>query len=113
MTATYEAAKDAGSAHMVMTMKGKAATSAEGDVSYEGDGLLARCLQHEADHIQGTVFGDRLSDRARKKLRKEMEAAAADYPEEWPVGEEVEAPDRDRLADGVTGPEVGDEDVVR
>ena len=83
------------------------------DVSYEGDGLLARCLQHEADHIEGTVFGDRLSDRARKKLRKEMEAAAEDYPAEWPVGEEVEAPDRDRMAGGVTDPEAGGEDVVR
>ena len=56
-------------------------------VSYEGDGLLARCLQHETDHIQGTVFGDRLSDRARRKLRKQMEAAAEDYPFEWPVGD--------------------------
>src|SRR5215210_7377995 len=25
-------------------------------VSFEGDGLLARCLQHETDHIFGTVF---------------------------------------------------------
>src|SRR3954466_7595302 len=32
-------------------------------VSYAGTGLLARCLQHEADHTHGTVFGDRLSDR--------------------------------------------------
>jgi peptide deformylase len=57
------------------------------DVSYEGDGLLARCLQHETDHTHGTVFGDRLNDRARKKLRKQMEAASADYGEDWPVGE--------------------------
>jgi peptide deformylase len=55
-------------------------------VSYEGDGLLARCLQHETDHTHGTVFGDRLNNRARKKLRKEMEGAAKDYPAEWPVG---------------------------
>jgi peptide deformylase len=59
------------------------------EVSYEGDGLLARCLQHETDHIDGTVFGDRISDRARKKLRKAMEAAAGDYPLDWPVGEDV------------------------
>jgi peptide deformylase len=58
------------------------------DVSFEGDGLLARCLQHETDHTYGTVFGDRLSDRARKKLRKQMEAASEDYGEDWPVGEE-------------------------
>ncbi len=56
------------------------------DVVYEGDGLLARCLQHETDHIGGTVFGDRLNNRARKRLRKQMVAAAEDYPEEWPRG---------------------------
>ncbi len=58
-------------------------------VTYEGDGLLARCLQHESDHIRGTVFGDRLNDRARKKLRKQMEAVAEDYPPAWPVGIEL------------------------
>ncbi|MBO9520991.1 MAG: peptide deformylase [Nocardioidaceae bacterium] len=54
-------------------------------VSYEGDGLLARCLQHETDHTTGMVFGDRLSDRLRKKLRKQMEANADDYPPSWPA----------------------------
>ena len=50
------------------------------DVTYEGGGLFARCLQHETDHTVGTVFGDRLNNRARKKLRKQMEDAAEDYP---------------------------------
>jgi peptide deformylase len=54
-------------------------------VSFEGTGLLARCLQHETDHTNGTVFGDRLSTRLLKKLRKQMEAEAADYPEGWPA----------------------------
>jgi peptide deformylase len=54
-------------------------------VEYSGTGLLARCLQHETDHLHGTVFGDRLSDRMRKKLRKQMEASAEDYPEGWPA----------------------------
>ena len=54
-------------------------------VEFSGTGLLARCLQHETDHLHGTVFGDRLSDRMRKKLRKQMEAAAEDYPEGWPA----------------------------
>jgi peptide deformylase len=56
------------------------------DVAYEGDGVLARCLQHETDHTNGTVFGDRIGDRARKKLRKQMESVAEDYPADWPVG---------------------------
>jgi peptide deformylase len=54
-------------------------------VSYEGDGLLARCLQHETDHLMGTVFGDRLSTRNRKRLQKQHDRAAADYPPAWPV----------------------------
>jgi len=62
------------------------------DVSYEGGGLFARCLQHETDHTVGTVFGDRLSNRARKKLRKQMEDAAEDYPGQWPVEVGAESP---------------------
>jgi peptide deformylase len=54
-------------------------------VEYEGNGLQARCLQHETDHCQGTVFGDRLNRRAYKKLQKQMDAAAADYPLTWPT----------------------------
>ncbi len=54
-------------------------------VFYEGDGLLARCLQHETDHTRGTVFGDRLSTRARRKLYKQAESLAADYPPDWPT----------------------------
>lgn len=54
-------------------------------VTYTGDGLLARCLQHETDHTHGTVFGDRIPTRSRKKLRKQMEAEAEDYPLGWPA----------------------------
>jgi len=55
-------------------------------VTYAGDGLLARCLQHETDHLFGTVFGDRLGKRARKKLYREAEAVADDFPPDWPAG---------------------------
>jgi peptide deformylase len=55
------------------------------DVSYEGTGLLARCLQHETDHTHGTVFGDRINNRSMKRLRKQMESRADDYPLEWPA----------------------------
>jgi peptide deformylase len=56
-------------------------------VEFSGDGLLARCLQHETDHTNGTVFGDRLPTKARKRLQKAMEKAADDYPEGWPAGD--------------------------
>lgn len=61
-------------------------------VSYEGTGLLARCLQHETDHTQGTVFGDRLGKRARKKLYKQAEEHAEDFPAGWPADGSVEVP---------------------
>jgi peptide deformylase len=54
-------------------------------VSFEGDGLLARCLQHETDHTLGIVFGDRLSTRARKRLQKQADSQADDFPASWPA----------------------------
>ena len=32
----------------------------------EGSGLMARCLQHEVDHLDGKLFLDRLTGEARK-----------------------------------------------
>ncbi|GAA4126067.1 peptide deformylase [Nocardioides fonticola] len=54
-------------------------------VEFSGDGLLARCLQHETDHTLGTVFGDRLPAKKRKKLQKEHDRLAEDYPADWPA----------------------------
>lgn len=54
-------------------------------VRFEGDGLLARCLQHETDHTLGTVFGDRLPTKQRKRLTKEHDKAAGDFPPTWPA----------------------------
>lgn len=46
----------------------------------EADGLLAVCVQHEIDHLDGKLFVDYLSNlkrqRIRKKLEKEQRAAA-------------------------------------
>jgi len=53
-------------------------------VTFAGDGLLARCLQHETDHTLGTVFGDRLPTKARKRLQRAHDRAADDYPADWP-----------------------------
>jgi peptide deformylase len=54
-------------------------------VSHAGTGLLARCLQHEADHCHGIVFGDRLGRRTRKRLFKEAVAVEEEFPASWPV----------------------------
>jgi peptide deformylase len=47
-------------------------------VEVSGDGLLARCLQHEYDHLQGMLFIDRLSAWKRKKVLKGREADQAE-----------------------------------
>jgi peptide deformylase len=39
----------------------------------EGDDYFARCLQHETDHLAGTVYLDRLSKRNRKDALRQME----------------------------------------
>ena len=42
------------------------------DVEFEADGLLARVLQHEIDHLNGTLFIDRISGLKRQLLRGEL-----------------------------------------
>lgn len=51
----------------------------------EFSGMAARALQHEIDHLDGTLFVDRMEKRDRKKIQKELAALAsgivdADYP---------------------------------
>lgn len=54
-------------------------------VTVTGTGLLARCLQHETDHLKGIVFGDRLPDKARRDLYAQHQSVARHYPNEWPT----------------------------
>ena len=41
-------------------------------VTIEGSDLLARCVQHETDHLNGILFIDRLDTAARKAAMKEI-----------------------------------------
>lgn len=43
-------------------------------VTLEGEGLLARCIQHETDHLDGILFLDRLPDAERKAAWKKLRA---------------------------------------
>ena len=47
----------------------------------DAEGLLATCIQHEMDHLEGVLFIDHLSrlkrERILKKLKKEQRLAAA------------------------------------
>ncbi len=51
----------------------------------EFSGMLARVLQHEIDHLDGTLFVDRMEKRDRRKVQQELAALSsgnvkADYP---------------------------------
>ena len=51
-------------------------------VEVRGEDLLARAIQHEIDHLEGTLFIDRLSpfrrETAKKKLKKALAAREED-----------------------------------
>jgi len=46
----------------------------------EGDGLMARCLQHEVDHLDGKVFLDRLTGDARKQAFRMLRERTTSLP---------------------------------
>jgi len=41
----------------------------------EAEGLLAICIQHEIDHLEGKLFVDYLSELKRQRLRKRLSKA--------------------------------------
>lgn len=41
-------------------------------VTVEGTELLARCIQHETDHLDGVLFVDKLTPETRKQALKEI-----------------------------------------
>ena len=51
-------------------------------VRIDGTGLLARCLQHESDHLDGLLYVDRLPAKQRKRLLSDSaEAPGVGVPE--------------------------------
>jgi peptide deformylase len=65
---------------------------------FEGDinGMLARIVQHENDHLDGVLFTDRLNETGQMKVAPALEEFALDYESkrrtgELPADEEVAA----------------------
>ncbi len=57
----------------------------------EADGVLARVLQHEYDHLQGTLFTDLLTDDRLKKLKPELDLIRKrEVDFEYPVSERLD-----------------------
>lgn len=42
-------------------------------VRLEGEGIIARAIQHEIDHLNGTLYFDRISPARRQSLIKEFQ----------------------------------------
>ena len=51
------------------------------ELELEGDDLLARCLQHEIDHLHGKLFLDYFSLLKRRSALAKWEKMKRDYPE--------------------------------
>jgi peptide deformylase len=49
-------------------------------VEFDADGLLAVCIQHEMDHLEGKLFVDYLSDLKRMRIRKKLDKVRRDRP---------------------------------
>jgi peptide deformylase len=51
----------------------------------ETDGLLAVCVQHEIDHLDGKLFVDYLSNLKRQRIRKKLEKESRTATEKTPA----------------------------
>jgi peptide deformylase len=49
-------------------------------IEMDADGLLAVCIQHEMDHLEGKLFVDYLSELKRTRIRKKLEKERKDRP---------------------------------
>lgn len=43
------------------------------DYEFPAEGILATCIQHEIDHLDGKLFVDYLSNLKRQRIRKKLE----------------------------------------
>jgi peptide deformylase len=63
-------------------VKARAQDASGAAFEIEAEGLLAQCIQHEIDHLDGKLYIDRLSslkrERLLKRLREERGEAGAD-----------------------------------
>ncbi|MEY4485417.1 MAG: peptide deformylase [Verrucomicrobiota bacterium] len=53
-----------------------------GIATVEADGLLARALQHEIDHLNGILFIDRLSAVAKVGMKRKIKRLMEEWEED-------------------------------
>ena len=88
-------------------------TDLEGNrIEFDATGWFARCMQHEYDHLNGTLYVDRLADRQAKKARRAIKRNGWGKPgHAWHPGVDVDPFGHDEAhddehqahADGHTG----------
>jgi len=49
------------------------------ELELEADGLQARCIQHELDHLDGRLFFQRLNEAARMAVRRQIKELEDEY----------------------------------
>ncbi len=49
-------------------------------LDFIADGLLATCIQHEVDHLNGKLFVDYISSLKRERIRKKLEKQHKGHP---------------------------------
>lgn len=57
------------------------------EITAEVSGLLARCVQHELDHLDGVLFTDRISPVAKADLADELDELATVFASKRQTGE--------------------------
>jgi peptide deformylase len=65
------------------------------EITAEAEGLMARILQHETDHLDGTLFIDRLGPTQLAALRDKLEEFELDFQSKRETGE---LPDAEKIA---------------
>lgn len=51
----------------------RATTLADEQIECECGGLLARCIQHELDHLNGVIFTDRTTPQAATEIKEDLD----------------------------------------
>ena len=57
------------------------------EISMTVDGLLAKAIQHETDHLEGVLFIDRISESSKRQLEGELEDFEIDFDNKRSTGE--------------------------
>ena len=65
------------------------------EVNWEADGMLARVLQHECDHLDGVVFVDRTTETEKLRIRDDLEELSIEYRQNESLGR---IPSAERIA---------------